>query len=197
MLDSPTAPRCFSSLMEVNIEIDASKIEEMTVADTAVEFGQEPMESDETVFQKADANYNHILRMLGSPGRYQILLLILLGIGTMSATISDFVSIFYTIPPKATYCKIPEQHTKNGLIPLCYHQLNRTMEKSGVGSEFLYVKLDSEFCRIMPTGDPSEMSQEEAGCRGWPCDYEILHNFTYPRQWTVIAQVGTVVDGSP
>ncbi|OQV25253.1 putative Solute carrier family 22 member 3 [Hypsibius exemplaris] len=147
---------------------------------------------DGTIFRKAEAAYNSLLHIVGSPGRYQIILIFLLGLGTLSVTVNDYVSIFYATPPTGIYCKIPEHHTTKGVMPDCIAQFIIELQNSSkTDVDFLYAEIDPEYCYITPPGaNLTNSDLEFRSCRGWNCPYDVIQNFTHEREWTVVAQWG-------
>ncbi|XP_055327957.1 solute carrier family 22 member 4-like [Paramacrobiotus metropolitanus] len=171
-------------------ETITGNIEEMTIAEP-ISIDPEPSEHLD-LSHKAEANYNHLLRILASPGRYQMWLIFLLSLGIITTTTHDFAAIFYSTPPKATYCVIPEHQTKNGKweVDPCQksYSVNATLGHRD-GDPVLLALMDPDYCFIVPRMENGNTSATEKGaCALWACQYEVQRQWSYTREWTVVAQ---------
>ncbi|GAV04046.1 hypothetical protein RvY_14386 [Ramazzottius varieornatus] len=166
---------------------EVNEVDSLPVRELATGRKTSSSESSSNIFRQSESSYNLLLRILGAPGRYQVTLLFLLGFSIVSVAVTDYSPIFYATAPKSTVCKIPEHVAQGGLVPQCIAHFNASVPIHE-DTEFVYAEMDEQYCRIAPRHGTLNDSDPQSYCQGWPCDYEVIHKFTYSREWSVIAQ---------
>lgn len=115
---------------------------------------------------KAHNNLDNVLRILGNPGRFQVIQFIVLSIQYHPLAFNDYMPIFYGLPPRELHCIQPDQLTNGELF---------NISSTNAADQLLYGAFHS-------------FANFSAICNAGGCPNGI--EYRYPKkQWSIIADV--------